>query len=185
VERHWQHLSFFEHACYLHCAVPRIITPDGKVVTVVVPWARPGSGFTLLFEALALALIEREMPVNRVAELLRVNPQRIWTVNGVSGPVAGDRFGKPILSVKRGTPIVLAMTNRTAFPQAIHIHGHSFRLLHSFDDGWEPYWLDTMILLENQTQRITFVADNSGRWLIGSTVLERLDTGLSCWFEVT
>jgi transposase len=50
------------------------------VVTVVVPWARPGSGFTLLFEALALALIEREMPVNRVAELLRVNPQRIWTV---------------------------------------------------------------------------------------------------------
>jgi len=80
VDRQWQHLSFFEHACYLHCAVPRIITPDGKVVTVVVPWARPGSGFTLLFEALALALIEREMPVNRVAELLRVNPQRIWTV---------------------------------------------------------------------------------------------------------
>lgn len=80
VERQWQHLSFFEHACYLHCAVPRIVTPDGKVVTVVVPWARPGSGFTLLFEALALALIEREMPINRVAELLRVNPQRIWTV---------------------------------------------------------------------------------------------------------
>jgi transposase len=80
VERRWQHLSFFEHPCYLQCAVPRIQTPDGKVVTVVVPWARPGSGFTLLFEALALALIEREMPVNRVAELLRVNPQRIWTV---------------------------------------------------------------------------------------------------------
>jgi FtsP/CotA-like multicopper oxidase with cupredoxin domain len=113
------------------------------------------------------------------------DPQRIWTVNGVSGPVAGERFGKPILSVKRGMPVVLAMTNRTAFPQAIHIHGHSFRLLHAFDDGWEPYWLDTMILLENQTQRITFVADNRGRWLIGSTVLERLDTGLSCWFEVT
>ena len=44
------------------------------------PWARPGSGFTLLFEALALALIEREMPVNRVAEILKVNPQRIWTI---------------------------------------------------------------------------------------------------------
>ena len=82
VERHWQHLGFFEHACHLHCAVPRIKTPDGKVVTVVVPWARPGSGFTLLFEALALALIEREMPVNRVAGLPRVNPQRIWTVFG-------------------------------------------------------------------------------------------------------
>ena len=58
VERQWQHLSFFEHTCYLHCAVPRITTTDGKVRTVDVPWARPGSGFTLLFEAFALALIE-------------------------------------------------------------------------------------------------------------------------------
>ncbi len=114
------------------------------------------------------------------------DPDRIWTVNGAFGPTSpADKPGKPILSVKRGTPIVLAMTNRTAFPQALHVHGHSFRLLHAFDDGWEPYWLDTMILLENQTQRIAFVADNRGRWLIGSTVLERLDTGLSCWFEVT
>ena len=43
VERQWQHLSFFEHTCYLHCAVPRITTTDGKVRTVDVPWARPGS----------------------------------------------------------------------------------------------------------------------------------------------
>lgn len=80
VDRQWQHLNFFEHTCYLHCAVPRITTVEGKVRTVEVPWARPGSGFTLLFEAMALALIEREMPVNRVAEMLKVNPQRIWTV---------------------------------------------------------------------------------------------------------
>ena len=80
VERQWQHLSFFEHTCFLHCAVPRITTTDGKVRTVEVPWSRHNSGFTLLFEALALALIEREMPVNRVAEILKVNPQRIWTI---------------------------------------------------------------------------------------------------------
>lgn len=80
VKRTWQHLNFFEHACYLHCQVPRIQTSDGRVETVQVPWARPGSGFTLLFEALAMALIEREMPVKRVAQMLRVNPQRVWTV---------------------------------------------------------------------------------------------------------
>jgi transposase len=80
VEREWQHLSFFEHHCFLHCGVPRIKTSDGKVVTAEVPWSRPGSGFTLLFEAFSMALIEREMPVNRVAEILGVNPQRIWTV---------------------------------------------------------------------------------------------------------
>jgi len=70
-------LNFFEHHCFLHCGVPRIKTADGKVVTVDVPWSRPGSGFTLLFEAFAMALIEREMPVNRVAEILGVNPQRV------------------------------------------------------------------------------------------------------------
>ena len=80
VDREWQHLNFFEHHCFLHCGVPRIKTTDGKVVTVDVPWSRPGSGFTLLFEAFAMALIEREMPVNRVAEVLGVNPQRVWTV---------------------------------------------------------------------------------------------------------
>ena len=72
--------------------MPRITTTGDKVRTVDVPWARPGSGFTLLFEALALALIEREMPVNRVAEILKVNPQRIWTLfnHWISRPKAAD-----------------------------------------------------------------------------------------------
>lgn len=54
-------LNFFEHHYFLHCKVPRITTSEGKVRTVDVPWARAQSGFTLLFEAFALALIEREM----------------------------------------------------------------------------------------------------------------------------
>jgi transposase len=80
VTRQWQHLSFFEHHCFLHARVPRIKKPDGKVQTVQVPWARQGSGFTLMFEAFAMALIEREMPFKRVAEMLGVNDQRIWAV---------------------------------------------------------------------------------------------------------
>ncbi len=54
VERSWQHLSLFEHPCYLHCKVPRIKDKEGKVKQVAVPWARKGSGFTLLFEAYAM-----------------------------------------------------------------------------------------------------------------------------------
>ena len=110
VARTWQHLSFFAHPCFIHCAVPRIKTPGGKVATVPVPWARPGSGFTLLFEALALALIEREMPVSRVAELMRVNPQRIWTVFGhwvgkaraADDPSAITRLGVDETSTRKG-----------------------------------------------------------------------------------
>jgi transposase len=50
-ERKWQHLIFFQHKCFLHARVPRIKYDTGKPQTVPVPWARPGSGFTLLFEA--------------------------------------------------------------------------------------------------------------------------------------
>ena len=128
VERRWQHLSFFGHACYLHCAVPRIKTPDGKVATVAVPWARPGSGFTLLFEALALALIEREMPVNRVAEIMRVNPQRIWTVfthwvgkaRAADDPSAITKRGVDETSTRKGHHYVTLGVD--AGPKAAVIH---------------------------------------------------------------
>ena len=80
LSRQWRHLNFFEHQCYIHCDVPRIQTTDGKVKQVEVPWARPGSGFTLLFEAFAMCLIEKEMPVQRASEMLEVYAQRIWNV---------------------------------------------------------------------------------------------------------
>lgn len=109
------------------------------------------------------------------------DPQKIWSVNGISA-AAGLA---PIFSVKRGQVVVLALRNETGFPQALHLHGHCFRLLHPLDDGWEPYWLDTFQLLEGRTARIGFLADNPGRWLISATVLERFDTGLWTMFEVT
>lgn len=106
---------------------------------------------------------------------------RPFAVNGGKGSFAG----KPLVSVKRGAPVVLALANRTAWPQPMHLHGHVCRLLHPFDDGWEPYWLDTVTVPPQQVLHIAFIADNPGRWLIGSTVLERLDAGLFAWFEVS
>jgi len=76
----WRHLNFFQHECYLHCRVPRIKTKEGKVKLVEVPWARIGSGFTLLFESYVMMLIEAEMPVNNVGQLVGEYPHRIWTI---------------------------------------------------------------------------------------------------------
>jgi transposase len=80
VERKWKHLNFFEHQCYIHCRVPRVIQQDGKVKTVSVPWARQGSGFTLLFEAYSMCLIEKEMPINKVGSMVKEYPNRIRTI---------------------------------------------------------------------------------------------------------
>jgi FtsP/CotA-like multicopper oxidase with cupredoxin domain len=108
-------------------------------------------------------------------------PNAPWAINGT----AGKPNGAPLVKVKRGTPVVLTLTNQTGFMQPLHLHGHSVRLLHALDDGWEPYWLDTVQVPENKTVRIAFVADNPGRWLLASTVLERFDAGLWTWIEVT
>ncbi|MBP6386390.1 MAG: ISL3 family transposase [Pseudarcicella sp.] len=80
IERTWRHLNFFQHECYLHCRVPRITSSTGKVVQVNVPWSRANSGFTLLFEAFAMQLIECEMPVNKVGNTVNEYPNRIWTI---------------------------------------------------------------------------------------------------------
>lgn len=76
----WQHLNFFEHQCFLTARVPRVKDCNGKVVTVQVPWARSGSGFTLLFEAYTMLLVEQEMPVNKVAETVRISAPRVWRI---------------------------------------------------------------------------------------------------------
>lgn len=103
-----------------------------------------------------------------------------WTINGAPGHPSDT----PLVKVKRGTPVVLALKNETALVQPMHLHGHSFRLLHPLDDGWEPYWLDTVQVPENKTIRIAFVADNPGKWLLASTVMERFDAGLWAWIEI-
>jgi FtsP/CotA-like multicopper oxidase with cupredoxin domain len=108
-------------------------------------------------------------------------PNVPWTINGA----AGNPSAAPLLKVKRGSPVVLALTNQSTLTQPMHLHGHSFRLLHTLDDGWEPYFLDTVQVPENKTIRIAFVADNPGKWLLASTVMERFDAGLWTWIEVT
>ncbi|KAF0231093.1 MAG: multicopper oxidase type [Beijerinckiaceae bacterium] len=93
--------------------------------------------------------------------------------------------GKPVASLKRGKVLVMALMNRTSWPQVLAVHGHAFRLLHPFDDGWEPYFLDTLYLVPNATARIALIADNPGKWAIRSTIAEHFATGVSTWFEVT
>lgn len=78
-EKTWRHLNFFQYEAYLHARVPRVKCPEHGVKRVQVPWARPSSGFTLLFEALVMALVA-DMPVKAVADLIGEHDTRIWRV---------------------------------------------------------------------------------------------------------
>jgi transposase len=75
----WRHLNFFQHQAYLTARVPRIRCETCGIKTVKVPWARPDSGFTLLFEALVMTMVSA-MPVAAVARIVGEHDTRLWRV---------------------------------------------------------------------------------------------------------
>jgi len=106
--------------------------------------------------------IDMRNAVRAEAPLHSVDSQkRIW-LTAASPP----DFGQPLFSAKRGRPVVLAFPNQTDAAYAVHLHGHHVRLLDNLDDGWKPFWLDTILAGPRRTTRVAFVADNPGKWLM-------------------
>ena len=81
VDKTWRHMNFFQYEAYLTARTPRVKCPTEGcgVKLVTVPWARPGSSFTLLFEALTITLA-REMPINIESKFLGEHDTRIWRI---------------------------------------------------------------------------------------------------------
>lgn len=69
-ERTWRHLSVMQYRLELKCATPRCHCKEHGVKAVRVPWAEPGSRFTLHFEAFAVAVIAACRSLSQAAELL-------------------------------------------------------------------------------------------------------------------
>ena len=115
---------------------------------------------------------------------------RIDLAIGAAGPAGSDwvkpadlAASGPSFRVKPGRVVVLALTNREKTPAVFHLHGHHFRLLDRLDDGWKPYWLDTLAFEAGQTQRIAF-AVQPGRWGIEAAATDWAAPRLMRWFEV-
>ena len=104
-----------------------------------------------------------------------------WTFNGATQSYAG----KPLFSVKRGTPVSLGFGNKSDAAVSMHVHGHCMRLLHDLDDGWEPYWRNSVIVPKGATKHVAFLADAPGKWALRSDVADQEAAGLAAWFEVT
>jgi len=88
-------------------------------------------------------------------------PQAHWVTPGNFASSAAPAF-----RAKAGRTVVLALSNRGDIAEVFHLHGHHFRLLDQLDDGWKPFWLDTLAIEPGQTQRIALSAEYAGRWLM-------------------
>jgi FtsP/CotA-like multicopper oxidase with cupredoxin domain len=99
-------------------------------------------------------------------------------------PAAFAPASAPAFRAKPGRTVVLALTSRAEIPTVFHLHGHHFRLLDRLDDGWKPFWLDTLAIDAGQTQRIAFSAEYAGRWLIESVATAWAAPRLVRWYSV-
>ena len=79
VEKKWRHLDFWQHRTELIARVPRTHCQEHGILQAAVPWARPGSGFTLMMEAVIL-LLGQQMSVSAAARHLGESDKRLWRV---------------------------------------------------------------------------------------------------------
>ena len=75
--RRWRRLDTCQLKTLLLADVPRVQCAEHGVVTVQVPWAEPGSGFTALFEGLVINWL-KQASISAVAERLRLG----WNAKG-------------------------------------------------------------------------------------------------------
>jgi FtsP/CotA-like multicopper oxidase with cupredoxin domain len=107
------------------------------------------------------------------------SPQAEWVT-----PASFATTAVPVFRAKASRTVVLALTNRAEIATVFHLHGHHFRLLDRLDDGWKPFWLDTLAVEPKQTQRIAFSADYAGRWLMETMATDWAAPRLVRWYSV-
>jgi FtsP/CotA-like multicopper oxidase with cupredoxin domain len=184
-----------------------VLAPGGRADALIDATAPPGSTFAILLndgkEVRPVARLVTstepavrsqppppapQLPSNSLpAQLDLRNAQRIelaLTSSEWVPPATFATSAAPAFRTKIGRVVVLGLTNRAATATVFHLHGHHVRLLDRLDDGWKPYWLDTLAVEPGQTERIAFAAQYSGHWLIEAAGTDWAAPKLLRWYSV-
>ena len=72
-DRQWRHLDTMQFETIIAARVPRVRWPDGRTEMVQVPWAQSRSRWTLMFEGIAVRVLQNSRSVTQACELLRLD----------------------------------------------------------------------------------------------------------------
>ena len=157
IERRWRHLNFFQYRCDLVAKVPRTWCRKDGVHQVQVPWAREGSGFTLMMEALMM-LLSAEMPVDAMADLLDEHDTRLWRVlmhyveqaHAKSDWSAVRRIAVDETSARRGHRYVTTVLDAENSSLLLMVEGRSAEALAAFakalrEHGGDPSGVSSIL----------------------------------------
>ena len=88
--------------------------------------------------------------------------------------------------VKRGDIVILDVFNDTAWPHAMHLHGHDFWIRSSkqLNDHHVDVKRDTYLMDPKEKAELIFLADNPGQWLLHCHMLEHMASGMGAVISV-
>lgn len=109
-------------------------------------------------------------------ELAQAN--QFWAFNGMVGLP-----DSPMATLDRGQIVRLTISNDTAFPHAMHLHGMHFREV--LTDNTLGPMRDTLLMDSSERREIAFAADNPGDWLLHCHMLSHAASGMMTWVRVT
>ena len=102
---------------------------------------------------------------------------QFWAFNGMVGMP-----DTPLAALDRGQIARLTISNDTAFPHAMHLHGMHFREV--LADGTLGPMRDTLLMDSAERREIAFAADNPGDWLLHCHMLSHAVSGMMTWVRV-
>jgi len=134
----------------------------------------------LLMEGGAMGGLRQGSIDGRVLSIQELAERKlVWAFNGTVGMQK-----KPLAVLAKGQTALINMVNRTAFPHAMHLHGHHFRVV---ERNGKPVhdapWRDTELVKTDEQVLIAFVADNPGKWLFHCHMLEHMAAGMVTWLK--
>ncbi len=129
-----------------------------------------------------------ELPGGRkiaILDTLCATTRTLWAIDDKPWPQNGHaHLPPPLMTLRKGAPVVLELVNATRQVHPMHIHGHSFKVLSASKLKRPVHWADTVLVMPDERVEIAFVADNPGNWMVHCHIIEHQDTGMMGWFRV-
>jgi len=100
--------------------------------------------------------------------------KKLWAFNGN----VGDN-SHIFAEIKKGSLVSLDIYNDTAWPHAMHLHGHHFWVVSDDPTAELPSGQrDTWLMQPQERASLVFIADNPGLWLFHCHMLEHAASGM-------
>jgi transposase len=148
--RRWRHLDTCQYKTILVANVPRVKCKEHGVISIPVPWAEPGSGFTAMFESLVIDWL-KEASTMAVSRLMKLS----W--NAIDGIMQR--------SVVRGLA-----RREDAFPTRLGVDETAFKKRHDYVTIVSDQEAGTVLYVGSDRKKATLTA-----WYEGLTD-EQLET---------